>query len=113
VNVKERFMCKTTVLAQNQNITIAQCNNCKVLNIWRSGVLMNFSFEQFDAFYLATKKLQFDDYLENRPDGKEVVILSTPFPDISLVFTRDEWADFFIIIDEALYMKRVYELVHS
>jgi hypothetical protein len=49
-------MCKTTVLAQNENITIAQCNNCKVLNIWRSGVLMNFSFDQFDAFYVATKK---------------------------------------------------------
>ncbi|WP_316807823.1 hypothetical protein [Pedobacter agri] len=106
-------MCKTTVLAQNQNVTIAQCNNCKVLNIWRAGVLMNFSFQQFDAFYLATKKLEFDDYLENRPDGKEVVILSTPFPDISLVFTRNEWSDFFKTIDEALYMKRVYELVHA
>lgn len=105
-------MCKTTVLAQNANITIAQCNNCKVLNIWRSGVLMNFSFEQFDAFYIATKKLDFDDYLENRPDGKQVVILSTPFPDISLVFTREEWYEFFTKIDEALYMKRIYELMY-
>lgn len=106
-------MCKTTVLAQNDNITIAQCDNCKVLNIWRSGVLMNFSFDQFDAFHIATKKLQFDDYLETNPDGREVVILSTPFPDISLVFTREEWTEFFIKIDEALYMKRVYELVHQ
>jgi len=105
-------MCKTTILAHNQNITIAQCNNCKVMNIWRAGVLMNFSFEQFDAFCSATKKLCFDDYQENHPDGKEVVILSTPFPDISLVFTRDEWQDFFIIIEEALYMKKVYDLVY-
>ena len=106
-------MCKTTVLAQNHNITIAQCNNCKVLNIWRSGVLMTFSFEQFDVFYTATKKLHFDDYLESRPDGKEVVILSTPFPDISLVFTREEWEEFFLKIDEALYMKRVYEIIYA
>jgi len=105
-------MCKTTVLAQNKNITIAQCKNCKVLNIWRAGVLMNFSFDQFDAFYVATKKLNFDDYLENRPDGRQVVILSTPFPDISLVFTREEWIEFFIKIDEALYMKRIYEIVY-
>lgn len=105
-------MCKTTVLAQNENITIAQCNNCKVLNIWRSGVLMNFSFDQFDAFYVATKKLDFDDYLESRPDGRQVVILSTPFPDISLVFTREEWYEFITKIDEALYMKRVYEIVY-
>ena len=105
-------MCKTTVLSQNDNITIAQCNNCKVLNIWRAGVLMNFSFDQFEAFYQSTKKLSFDDYLENRPDGKEVVILSTPFPDISLVFTRYEWEEFFHKVDEALYMRRIYEMVH-
>lgn len=106
-------MCKTTVLAQNENITIAQCNNCKVLNIWRSGVLMNFSFEQFDSFYLATKKLDFDQYLENHPAGEEVVILSTPFPDISLVFTRLEWREFFIKIDEALFMKKVYDVIYN
>jgi len=106
-------MCKTTVLSQNENITIAQCNNCKVLNIWRCGVLMNFSFDQFDLFYASTKKLQFDDYAENTPDGKEVVILSTPFPDISLVFTRVEWFEFFLKIEEALYMKQVYEIVHQ
>jgi hypothetical protein len=105
-------MCKITVLAQNKNITIAQCNNCKVLNIWRSGVLMNFSFDQFDAFYVATKKLDFDDYLETRPDGRQVVILSTPFPDISLVFTREEWCEFFTKIDEALYMKHIYEIMY-
>jgi len=106
-------MCKTLVLAQNENITIAQCCNCRVLNIWRAGVLMNFSFEQFDAFYHATKSLEFDNYLENRPDGKEVVILSTPFPDISLVFTRYEWREFFEKMEEATFMQRVYELVHN
>lgn len=105
-------MCNTNILAQSQNIIISQCKNCKVLNIWRTGVLMNFSFEQFDAFHAATKKLHFDDYAERHPNGDEVVILSTPFPDMSLVFTRDEWQEFFVKIDEALYMKRVYELVH-
>ena len=105
-------MCKTIVLAQNKNTTITQCSNCKVLNIWRSGVLMNFSFAQFDAFYVVTKKLDFDDYLENRPDGRQVVILSTPFPDISLVFTREEWYEFFTTMDEALYMQGVYEIVN-
>lgn len=106
-------MCKTLVLAQNENITIAQCCNCKVLNIWRSGLLMNFSFAQFHAFHQATERLEFDNYLENRPDGKEVVILSTPFPDISLVFTREEWHEFFEKMEEASYMQRVYELVHN
>lgn len=106
-------MCKTLVLAQNENITIAQCCNCKILNIWRSGILMNFSFEQFHVFYKATERLEFDNYLENRPDGKEVVILSTPFPDISLVFTREEWHEFFEKMEEASYMQRVYELVHN
>ena len=74
---------------------------------------MNFSFEQFNAFYRATKMLEFDNYLENRPDGKEVVILSTPFPDISLVFTRHEWREFFEKMEEATFMQKVYELVHN
>ena len=75
INVKGYFMCKTTVLAQSENITIAHCRNCSVINIWRAGVLMNFSFDQFDAFYVATKKLAFDDFLERAPDGREVETL--------------------------------------
>ncbi|KQR65275.1 hypothetical protein ASF92_20290 [Pedobacter sp. Leaf176] len=73
---------------------------------------MNFSFEQFKAFYHATKTLEFDNYLESRPDGKEVVILSTPLPDISLVFTRYEWREFFEKMEEANFMQKVYELVN-
>ncbi|MBC6110329.1 hypothetical protein ACFOG5_05880 [Pedobacter fastidiosus] len=106
-------MCKTSVLAQKGAVIISQCCNCKVLNIWRSGVLMNFSFQQFDAFYLATCRIDFDDFLETRPDGQEVVILSTPFPDISLVFNRQEWDLFFEVMAEARFMKRIYELLNG
>lgn len=106
-------MCKTLLLSQKENIIIAQCCNCSVMNIWRDGVVMNFSFQQFDAFYLSTRKLNFDDYLEIRPDGQEVVVLSTPFPDISLVFTRQDWQLFVEVMEEATFMKRVYELLNQ
>lgn len=106
-------MCNTTILVQKGNISITECRNCKVLNIWRAGVLMNFSFSQFDAFNHSTQKLNFDDYLETAPNGNEIVILSTPFPDISLVFTRDEWEIFFAAIQEAVYMQQIYSLVHG
>jgi len=41
------------------------------------------------------------------------VILSTPFPDICLKFTRSELHDFVHAIDEAMFMHKVYELVHD
>jgi hypothetical protein len=83
------------------------------MNIWRMGMLMTFSFIDFDAFYSATLKLVFDDFVETRPDGKQVVVLSTPYPDINLVFTRLEWNTFFEAMEEATFMKSVYGIVHN
>jgi len=106
-------MCKNIILSQKEDITVAQCGNCRVLNIWRSGMLMTFSFSQFDAFYEVTKHFKFDEFVEIRPDGKEVVVLSTPYPDINLVFTRKEWRNFFEAMEEANFMKKVYGIVHE
>lgn len=106
-------MCKPTVITQKGDISVTQCLNCKMVNIWNRSVLISFSFEQFYAFIKATQHLSFDDYLEHTPDGTEVVILATPYPDISLVFTRVEWYEFFNSINEAAFMQQVYQLVHN
>jgi len=106
-------MCKPIVISQKGEISVTQCVNCKVINIWKKGMLLNFSFDQFHAFLKVTSELVFDDYLEYAPDGTEIVILATPHPDISLLFTRPEWHDFLGALHEAAYMQKVYELVHS
>lgn len=106
-------MCKANVIARKGNISVTQCVNCKVVNIWNQNVLISFSFEQFHAFINATKGLQFDDYLEISPDGAEVVVLATPSPDMNLVFKRQEWHDFFAALTEAAYMQEIYKMVHS
>ncbi|RZL44736.1 MAG: hypothetical protein EOP00_19160 [Pedobacter sp.] len=106
-------MCKKTIIAQGNNITITQCVNCKVVNIWNSALLMRFTFAQFDEFAKIATRIEFDDYLEHAPDGTEIVILSTPCNDICLMFTRDELQNFSNTIDEAIYMQNVYRLVHE
>lgn len=106
-------MCKANVIARKGNIAVTQCVNCKVVNIWNQSVLINFSFEQFHAFIDATKELKFDDYLEISPDGTEIVVLATPSPDLNLIFKRQEWYDFFAVLNEAAYMQEIYKMVHS
>lgn len=106
-------MCKKTVIAQREEISITQCANCKVVNIWKPGLLLKFSFKQFDDFAKVARQINFDSYVEYAPDGKEIVILSTPFPDMSLMFTRSELSSFTAAMDEALYMQKVYQLVHN
>lgn len=106
-------MCKPTVISREGDILVTQCLNCKIVNIWNKSILMSFSFEQFQAFINATQNLDFDDYLEYNPDGVEVVILASPFPDINLVFTRVEWHEFFATLHQAAYMQQVYQMVHT
>jgi len=105
-------MCRPTVIARKGNITVTQCVNCKMINIWNKGVLISFTFQQFHSFVEATRELDFDDYLECSPDGTEIVVLATPYPDISLVFTRNEWISFFVALSEASYMQQIYSMVH-
>ncbi|HKG05407.1 MAG TPA: hypothetical protein VKB19_03060 [Pedobacter sp.] len=106
-------MCKPTVISREGDICVTQCTGCKIVNVWNRSVLMTFSFEQFHAFINATRELVFDDYIELHPDGTEMVILASPFPDISLAFTRVEWHEFFGALHQAEYMQQVYQIVHS
>lgn len=106
-------MCKKTIIAQTEGVSITQCVNCKIVNIWKTGLLMRFTFDQFEEFAKIAGEIDFDQYLEYAPDGREVVILSTPCTDICLMFTRDELSNFCEAIEEAVYMQHIYKLVHE
>lgn len=101
------------MIAQREGVAITQCVNCKVVNIWKTGLLMRFTFDQFEEFAAITRQIEFDNYLEIAPDGTEIVILSTPCNDICLMFTREELSNFSNAIEEAIYMQKVYKLVHN
>ncbi|SHE75894.1 hypothetical protein [Pedobacter caeni] len=105
-------MCNPIVISREGDVSVTQCANCKVINIWNRNALMTFSFDEFYKFIEATKDLIFDDYIENNPDGIEVVIFPSPLVDISLVFTRVEWHEFFSALNQAAYMLQIYQMVH-
>lgn len=106
-------MCKKTIIGQKKGVAITQCVNCKTVNIWKTGLLMRFTFDQFEEFAAITRRIEFDNYLEYAPDGTEIVILSTPCNDICLMFTREELDNFASAIEEAIYMQHIYKLVHN
>ncbi|WP_199118476.1 hypothetical protein [Pedobacter sp. ASV28] len=106
-------MCEKTIIANSGDIQITQCNHCRMINIWKPGVLLSFSYTQFFEFVNVAKQLNFDKYHEFGPDGNRIVMLSTPFPDLCLKFSRAELYDFIHAMDEAVYMHKVYEIIHS
>lgn len=106
-------MCKKTLIANIGDIQVTRCCNCKMINIWKTGLLLSFSYQQFYQFARVTKRLDFGRHFEYSPDGNRVVILSTPSPDICLKFTHAELQDFKHIIAEALYMHEIYEMVYG
>lgn len=75
--------------------------------------MLKLSDIQFERFYEGTKNLIFDELVELSPIGLGVVVLSTPYPDLSLVFNRQEWEQFFGALDEANYMLSVYQLIYQ
>jgi hypothetical protein len=105
-------MCKPIELYNSYNVQINQCISCKEINLWRKEALLKFSIEQFDIFAAAIKKINFSEFSEWSPCDEEILILATPAPDISLVFSQKDWTRFTEAINQARYMQKVYELIH-
>jgi hypothetical protein len=105
-------MCQTQVLSRKGNITISQCMECKILTLWLHHLLLNFSPEQFNTFMDFTSKLDVEQSLFPFPDGEERLVLRTPHQDICFSFTLDEWDNFQVAMEEASYMKDIYQLIN-
>ncbi|WP_225551493.1 hypothetical protein [Sphingobacterium bovistauri] len=55
------------------------------------------------------KKIGNEDFLAF-PDEEERMFLPTPAPEILFTFTKNEWCDFTTALEEANYMREVYQL---
>lgn len=75
--------------------------------------MLSFYEKQFLSFRNHTLSADCETNFHTFPDGEERLILNTPNQDISFSFTEDEWADFAVALEEAIYMQSVYKLVYS
>ncbi|TZF83706.1 hypothetical protein FW774_09530 [Pedobacter sp. BS3] len=105
-------MCQTIVLSSKESVVISQCMDCKMLTIWHQNILLTFTPAQFRAFKSYTAKLNIEESLFPFPDGEERLILHTPYHDIRFTFTLEEWEDFKIALNEAVYMQNIYQMIY-
>jgi hypothetical protein len=104
-------MCEAKTLSQRGTTMISQCLQCKTVNIWHNNLVLNFTPQQFADFRTFIYDLEFDDRSHPFPDGQERAVLKTPADHINFTFTRDEWDDLSDVMDEALYMLKVFDLI--
>jgi hypothetical protein len=58
-----------------------------------------------------SKKIGAEEFL-GFPDGVFRVLLPTPVQEILFTFSEDEWRDFTSTLQEAYYMREVYQLIN-
>lgn len=104
-------MCKTLVLSTGKHTAITHCPCCKVYYIWHNNLVLNFTQHDFNNFKHIIDHAAFDETSLPFPDKEERILLRTPNEDISFAFTYPELESFKELLNEAIYMKEVYELM--
>ncbi|WP_316835171.1 DUF6686 family protein [Pedobacter nutrimenti] len=106
-------MCKTRVLSSRGNTVLSSCTGCGVYYLWHNNLLLNFTEEALLSFREVVNSLPFEDNSLPFPNGEERIVLNTPNHDICFAFEEDEFEEFKIAIDEAIYMNEVYQLMRK
>jgi hypothetical protein len=104
-------MCINKILSQKGQTIISNCIGCKTFYIWHDNLMLSFSEEAFSSFKEVLNSLSFEDRCLPFPGGEERIILHTPHDDISFAFAEEEFELCKAAIDEAIFMKEVYELM--
>ncbi len=79
--------------------------------IWHNNILLNFNPEDFMSFRNMIHRLDYDDCCVLFSDGEERAVIRTPNQDICFSFNLDEWKNLCEALDEAVYMREVYQLM--
>jgi hypothetical protein len=74
--------------------------------------MLTFNPEQYESFMgEVQRKLGIEEFY-SFPDGNTRIMVNTPVHEILFTFTEDEWQDFTNSLNEALYMREVYQLMN-
>lgn len=106
-------MCQIRVLSSRNQAVISHCVHCGMMLIWHHNILLNFSPDDFHSFRKMFSRLDFEECCVGFGDGKERAVIRTPNADICFSFSQDEWDDMRAAMDEAVYMRNVYDLMQG
>lgn len=106
-------MCQSTILNTKGNTIISYCPKCQNHYVWQSSFLLSFSLFQFQCFASDIENCKVEKEYVRFPDGTWRTFLETPLQEILLTFTEDEWRDFRNAVQEAYYMREVYDIINK
>ena len=72
---------------------------------------MNFTTEQFYSFSKLINKNDFDDSAMPFPDETERILIRMPNKEVSMAFAEKEWENLREVVNEALFMHQIHELL--
>lgn len=105
-------MCQSVTLGSRGSTTISYCSKCKNHYIWQGAFILTFTSLQYDYFLEEiSKKIGAEEFI-GFPDGVFRVLLPTPVQEILFTFSEAEWRDFTSTLQEAYYMREVYQIIN-
>lgn len=105
-------MCQSITLGSRGNTTISYCSKCRNHYIWQGAFILTFNSFQYDCFLEEiNRKIGSEEFL-GFPDGISRILLPTPVQEILFTFSEDEWRDFTTTLQEAYYMREVYQIIN-
>jgi len=105
-------MCQSIILSSKGNTTISYCSHCQSHYIWQNSFLLTFNAHQYSSFLAEiSNKIGLEEFV-TFPDGDSRLLLTTPVYEILFAFTEDEWVDFTGSLNEAYYMREIYQMMN-
>ncbi len=106
-------MCNAELISKRGITVINRCKGCRSISIWNHNLILSFSGEQFASFRKFAAEMDFGQDAFPFPDLEERVVMRTPLKDIQLTFTKPEWLDFNLAMEEAGQMLAIYALTEN
>lgn len=100
--------CSLKILSKNDLGFISMPENQNIIHLCFNNILINFSKEDFFTFRRIVKDIFKENEPISFPDGRERILLNSPYQGINFSFNRIEMAELVRSLDEAYYMERIY-----
>lgn len=104
-------MCQSVTLTTKGNTCISYCSKCKFHYVWQKSYVLTFSAFQYNCFLDEIRARIGNEEFLAFPDDEDRMFLATPAPEILFTFTKEEWQNFISALEEANYMRQVYQLI--
>jgi len=100
--------CPLKILSKNDLGFISMPVDQNIIHLCFNNLLINFTKEDFLTFRNIVKNIYKENEPISFPDGKNRILISTPYQGINFSFNQQEMILLVRSLDEAFYMEKIY-----